>query len=377
VAVGKTVTGSGLGLAGIDAGNYTVNGSAVTTAEISARAMTLTAVTDSRVYDGTTGSAGVVTYTGLQTGDTLIGLSQSYASKDVQGTNLSTLNVNAGYTLNDGNGGLNYLVAWNSAAGTITPAALTVAANSQSKVYGTSDPALTYTASGLQFSDTAGSILSGTLARAAGENVGTYAISRNTLASNANYTVAYTGADLGITPAELAVAANPQSKLFGQNDPVLTFSVTGLVNNPELGITDTADSVLSGALTRVPGESAIDGPYAINRGTLATNGNYTMSSYTGDHLIVIGAAAEPVLGFNAEQVIFAGVMNKEFYYRPGNFWHISLNPNNADPGFDVMRGTNDLNSRLRRSMNPCDSVFGGGFCETWSFPQQREEDDEI
>ena len=180
---------------------------------------------------------------------------------------------------------------------------------------------------------------------------------------------------LVITPAALNVAAHPQSKLFGQGDPALTFGFTGLVNNPALGIADTADSVLSGALTRVPGESALGGPYAITQGTLAANSNYALG-FTHNNLIIIGAAAEPVLGFNAGQVVFAGVINNEFYYRPGNFWHISLNPNNADPGFDVMRGTNDLNSRLRRSLNPCDSVFGGGFCETWSFPQQRETVDE-
>ena len=38
---------------------------------------------------------------------------------------------------------------------TITPATLTVTANPQTKVYGQADPALTYTASGFQFSDTA------------------------------------------------------------------------------------------------------------------------------------------------------------------------------------------------------------------------------
>jgi hypothetical protein len=154
----------------------------------------------------------------------------------------------------------------------------------------------------------------------------------------------------------------------------LTFGVTGLVNNLALGIADTAGSVLSGALRRVPGETASGGPYAITQGSLVANSNYTLG-YTLNNLVIIGAAAETILGFNPGQIIFAGVINNEFYYRPGNFWHISLNPNNADPGFDVMRGTNDLNSRLRRSENPCDSVTGGGFCETWSFPQQREKVD--
>lgn len=223
-------------------------------------------------------------------------------------------------------------------------------------------------------------MLSGALTRIPGETVlgGPYAITQGTLtATNSNYILSsFTGSTLAIRPAPLNVAANPQSKLFGTIDPALTFSVTGPVNNPTLGIADTADSVLSGALTRVPGESALGGPYAITQGTLAANSsNYTLG-FTRNNLIITGVAAEPILGFNAGQVIFAGVINNEFYYRPGNFWHISLNPNNADPGFDVMRGTNDLKSRLSRGLNSCDSVSGGGFCETWSFPQQREKVDE-
>ncbi|MDO8350836.1 MAG: MBG domain-containing protein, partial [Gallionella sp.] len=268
----------------------------------------------------------------------------------------------------------NYNVIYTGANFAITPAMLMVVANPQSKVYGTIDPALTYTTGAFQFGDTAGSVLTGVLSRAAGEDVNFYAIGQNTLASNANYTLAYTGNNLGITPAPLHVAAHPQNKLFGMIDPVLTFGVTGLVNNPGLGIIDAAGSVLSGALTRAPGESALGGPYPITQGSLAANSNYTLS-FTPSNLVITGAAAEPVLGFSAGQVIFAGVINDDFYYRPGNFWHISLNPNDADPGFDVMRGTNDLKSRLGDRLNRCDSVSGGGFCETWSFPEQREKVD--
>ena len=198
--------------------------------------------------------------------------------------------------------------------------------------------------------------------------------SRITLASNANYTVAYTGASLGITPAALNIAANPQSKLFGMIDPALTFSVTGLVNNPALGIADTADNVLSGALTRAPGETVLGGPYAITQGSLAANSNYTLG-FTHNYLIITGTAAQPILGavkptfdFNAGQIIFAGVINNDSYHRPGNFWHISLNYDNADPGFDVMRGTNNSDSDSIRSLSGCD----GEFCETWAFPQQLE-----
>ncbi|MDO8291836.1 MAG: MBG domain-containing protein, partial [Gallionella sp.] len=305
------------------------------------------------------------------TGDTvsLSGTSVgTYNSKDVATASTVTF---SGLTLGGAQAGNYSLTPHATQAATITPRALTIVADALSKVYGATDPALTYVANGFQLGDSAGTVLSGALSRATGENVGNYAIGKNTLASNTNYTVAYTGNNLAITPAPLNVAANSQSKLFGTSDPALTFSVTGLVNNPTLGIADTAGTVLSGALTRAPGESALGGPYAITQGNLAANSNYSLG-FTPNNLIITGAAAEPVLGFNADQVVFAGVINNEFYYRPGNFWHISLNPNDADPGFDVMRGTSDSGSRLSRSLNSCDSVSGGGFCETWSFPQQRE-----
>ena len=303
-----------------------------------------------------------------------------------------------GGTLNalTGSAAGNYTASLSTAGNalTITQTSVTGMIANQTKVYGTDDPALpAVTLSGLvnrTVSTWNGSVsvndtgLAATtlasLTRTAGEVVSgsPYSITGgmlNALTGSAagNYTANLSTASntLTITPAPLNVAANPQSKIFGTSDPALTFSVTGLANNPALGITDTADAVLSGELTRVAGESALGGPYAIIQGSLAANSNYTLG-FTPNYLIIIGAAAEPVLGFNPEQVVFAGVINNEFYYRPGNFWHISLNPNNADPGFDVMRGTNDFNARLNRF----DSDFGGDFFETWSFPQQFEKVDE-
>jgi hypothetical protein len=81
---------------------------------------------------------------------------------------------------------------------TVSQKALTVTAEAKSKVFGAADPALTYTTDGL----VAGDSLTGSLARAAGENVGTYAISQGSLA-NANYNISFTGADLTITAAAL------------------------------------------------------------------------------------------------------------------------------------------------------------------------------
>ena len=41
---------------------------------------------------------------------------------------------------------------------------------------------------------------SGALSRAAGENVGNYALNQGSLALNANYTLSYAGSNFGITP---------------------------------------------------------------------------------------------------------------------------------------------------------------------------------
>ena len=108
--------------------NYTVTLNSAT-GTITARALALNAVTDTKVYDGGTSSTGVVTAGALAGGDTVGSLSQSFASKNVLGPNGSTLNVNSGYVVNDGNGGHNYTVTVNSATGTITPAPVSIAAS--------------------------------------------------------------------------------------------------------------------------------------------------------------------------------------------------------------------------------------------------------
>jgi hypothetical protein len=108
VGTGKTVTGTGLGLSGGDAGNYTVNTTATTTANITAASLTIAAVTNTKVYDGTTSATATPTFTGLQTGDSVTGLSETYDNPNVGAG--KTLSV-ASYTVNDGNSGNNYTVA--------------------------------------------------------------------------------------------------------------------------------------------------------------------------------------------------------------------------------------------------------------------------
>ncbi|SNS70059.1 MULTISPECIES: MBG domain-containing protein, partial [unclassified Azospirillum] len=174
----------------------------------------------------------------------------------------------------------NYTLSVTGSTLSITPAALTVTANAVSRVYGDADPALSYSVAGLKRGDSATAVLSGTLDRAAGENVGTYAISQGSLASNANYTLSVTGSTLSITPAALTVTANAISRVYGDADPALIYSVAGLKRG------DSAAAVLSGALDRVAGENV--GLYAIGQGSLIANANYTIR-YQGAALTITPA----------------------------------------------------------------------------------------
>jgi hypothetical protein len=55
VGTGKPVSVSGISISGLDAGNYTFNTTASTTADITARALTITATGVNKVYDGADG----------------------------------------------------------------------------------------------------------------------------------------------------------------------------------------------------------------------------------------------------------------------------------------------------------------------------------
>jgi hypothetical protein len=164
---------------------------------------------------------------------------------------------------------------------TIDPAPLTVTADAKSKAYGAANPAMTYQYGGLVNGDT-NTVFTGGLSRAAGENVGTYAINQGTLSAGSNYAITYTGNNFAITPAALTVTAADKSKVYGVADPALTYGYAGLVNG------DTY-AVFSGALTRAVGENA--GTYAISQGTLSAGSNYAIT-YTPGTLTIYATPAK-------------------------------------------------------------------------------------
>ncbi len=261
---------------------------------ITPASLSLNAGNDIKIYDGATTSNGVVTTSGLVGGDAVTGLSQSFASKNVLGTNGSTLNVNSGFTVNDGNGGNNYAVSQISATGSITPAALTINADNLTKTYGQelAFSGREFTSVGLVTGETIGKVdLTSQGANGfADVEHGPYVIGADNAIGGSfdsnNYTITYNSGSLTVNRAALLISANDAQKFQGTPNPVFGASYAGFVNGED-------SSVLNGALNfSTPAVvSSPAGHYYIRPGGVMAD-NYAISFANGI-LSVLVSSAQP------------------------------------------------------------------------------------
>jgi hypothetical protein len=185
------------------------------TLTVTPRAITVTADGISRAY----GDANpVLTYqvggADLVNGDTLSGAlatsATSASSVGMYGITQGTLAASTNYTVS----------SFTGANLTVTPRAITVTADAQSRAYGDANPALTYQVGGSGLAN--GDTLSGALATSAtsASNVGVYGITQGTLAASSNYAFIYVGANLTITPAAPRVPAERPGSSVKSSVPV-------------------------------------------------------------------------------------------------------------------------------------------------------------
>ncbi len=135
----------------------------------------------------------------------------------------------------------------------------------QSKIYGETDPGLTYSFTPNLIG---GDAFTGSISRVTGEDAGFYEIQQGTLSLGSNYIIDFTSNDFEIIAKTITVTPTAgQTKIYGTTDPsVFTYST-----NPALASGDT----FTGLLSREAGEDA--GLYAITIGTLSAGSNYIMS----------------------------------------------------------------------------------------------------
>ncbi len=279
---GKTVSANGIGIASTSNGGATVYGYqlASTTATgdigtIDRRPITVTVDAQSRVY-GAANPALRYTATGLINNDTLTGTLATAAT--------ATSNV-GDHAITQGSlaASANYAItSYNGANLTVTPATLTYRANALSRVYGDVDQALGGSVTGFVNGETQGSATTGSLAftsAATGtSNVGDYAVEGAGLsANNGNYVFTQAAGNAGalsITPRPITVTAHAVSRVYGDANPALRYTATGVIT------TDT----LTGALATAATATSNVATYAITQGTLG-NANYAIS-YNGADLSV-------------------------------------------------------------------------------------------
>jgi gliding motility-associated-like protein len=168
---------------------------------------------------------------------------------------------------------------------TVSPAALTITATNQSKVYGSANPALTIGYSGFVNGEDATKLIAQPVIATTAvttSGVSTYPITASG-ASSPNYAISYIQGTLTVNPAALSITVNSLSKTYGAAIPSLTVTYAGFVNGDDATKLTAAPTVTTTATTA----SAV-GAYPITASG-ALSSNYTIS-YTAGTMTVNPAA---------------------------------------------------------------------------------------
>jgi uncharacterized repeat protein (TIGR01451 family) len=313
-------------------GNYSitaVNG----TLTITPAPLTVTVNNAMRVY-GDPNPAFSGTITGLKNGEVI---TATYSTAATPASNVGTYLITA--TLVDPFRFLaNYSVTVSNGTLTITQAPLTVSVNSVSRTYGSANPAFTGSIAGLRNGD----IITATYSSSATitSPVGTYAIVpalADPGAKLGNYSVTVINGVLTIKPATLTVAINNAPRLYGNSNPTLNGSITGLLNGDVITATFSSVGVTSPVGTfpitptfNDPGARLGNYTIVITGGVLTiTPAPLTVSAVGGSRLYGDANATPTVTGLKNGDVITATVSSPTSASPVGTY---TLTPTPVDPG---------------------------------------------
>ena len=243
------------------------------------RPLTVTVDNATKTYDGLNSASSSLSYSSTPDANLL-----GTAAYSTSGVNVGTyaLGVNGLYSNQDG-----YAISYVPGNLTINPASLTVTANAASRTYGSANPVLTGTVTGLVNGETLGSAATGNVVFSTtatlGSNVGSYDITGSGLTvTNSNYVLVQAPGNasaLTVTPATLTVTANPASRTYGTANPSMSGTVTGFVNGETLATATTGTEVFSSSASGTSNVGAYD---ITGAGLVANNGNYVFVQAPGN-----------------------------------------------------------------------------------------------
>jgi len=268
------VTGENVGTYAINQGTLTNSNYDITFIShdfnITPKPITVTAITNTKVYDGNATATAIPTNSSLVSGDTA-NFTETYNNENVGTSKILTPSG----TVNDGNGGNNYSYTFvTNTTGVITQKNLTISGLSAAdKVYdATTDavisgtPALVGNVVGDDIS-LAGSAVGTFNTPNVGSNSVTISGLSLTGADAGNYTLTQPTLTATITAKSITITPTPgQTKVYGSSDPAFAYT-----SAPALLGSDS----FSGALGRADGKNI--GAYAYNLETLSAGSNYSLT----------------------------------------------------------------------------------------------------
>lgn len=233
----------------------------------------------------------------------------------------------------------NYTVTITNGTLTVSPAPLTVAANSFSRVYGAANPVLTGTVVGIKNGDNITATYSTTATVTS--PVGPYAIVP-TLVDPAgklsNYAVTKVNGVLTVTPATLTVTIQNASRVYGNANPGFSGTISGLKNADKITATFTTAATLTSpvgtyAITPVfsdPGAKLGNYTVVITGGVLTvTQAPLTITAVGGTRLYGAANPTPTVSGLRNGDNITATYVTPTASSPVGTY---TLNPVPVDPG---------------------------------------------
>ncbi len=266
---------------GAAATNYIINYIDGTLTVSATTLLTIVANNQSKTY-GDANPTLTVSYVGFVNGDTEADLTTlpTISTTAVQSSPAGTYPITASGAVS-----ANYTIAYTNGTLTVNPAALTVTADTKTKVYGDANPTLTVSYAGFVNGDTVASLTTApsvSTTALLGSGVGSYPITA-TGAADPNYTITYVNGNLIINTANLTVTADNQTKTYGSANPTFTVAYSGFVNGDTEAVLLIPPTVTTTADTSSPVgiyPLTVNGAIAVNYTITFVNGNLAVTTAT-------------------------------------------------------------------------------------------------
>jgi hypothetical protein len=300
VGTAKQVSVSGINISGTDAGNYTFNTTASTTANIARFDVTGSFTAADKTYDGTTAADVLTTTVNGALGGDDVDLAYDDATFDTAAAGEDKTVTLNNVTLTGAAAGNYHLTSVSTTTADISKADPTCVVTGYSGTYdgdahgasgsctGVDDETLTGLALGASFTNVPGGTASWTFT----DETGNYNNDAGTAA-------------IEISQRQISVTADAKTKIFGNPDPAFTWHLTS-------GSLVAGDSI-TGSLTRTsnPPASELVGTHPILQGTVTAGSNYLLT-YVGANLTITSWTAAGS-GFYPP----VGTLNSVFVPAPG------------------------------------------------------------